>query len=110
MSKDLNNTILFDIYSPLLTDKQRNTLDLYLNEDLSLSEISELSGITRQGVLGCIKTGISKLEELEKELCLAARFKDISEKMNELEELLRKEQLNEEKAVLEKLNGIKELL
>ena len=42
--------MLCDIYGSLLSEKQRNSLDLYCNEDLSLSEIAENTGITRQGV------------------------------------------------------------
>ena len=42
--------VLFDLYSPLLSPRQRDVLDLYYNDDLSLSEISEDLGITRQGV------------------------------------------------------------
>ena len=56
MAKDLENTILFDVYGSLLTEKQRETLEYYYNDDLSLGEISEETGITRQGVMNCIKT------------------------------------------------------
>ena len=45
---------LYDLYAPLLNERQREILDLYYNEDQSLAEISENVGITRQGVRDCI--------------------------------------------------------
>ena len=85
MSKNLDYTILFDIYSPLLTDKQRETLDLYYNEDLSLGEIAESTGITRQAVMGCIQKCEQRLDELERDIGLAKRSKKISELLNLIE-------------------------
>ncbi len=78
MSKDLGYTILFDIYSPLLTEKQRDTLDMYYNDDLSLGEIAETTGVTRQAVMGCIHSSEQRLDELEEQLGLAGRFRKIS--------------------------------
>jgi predicted DNA-binding protein YlxM (UPF0122 family) len=46
----LHMSIMFDFFGELLTEKQREYFDLYHNEDLSLSEIAEKAGITRQGV------------------------------------------------------------
>ena len=43
-------TMLFDFYGELLTDRQKEFFDLYYNEDLSLAEIAENAGISRQGV------------------------------------------------------------
>ena len=58
-------TMLLDFYGSLLSDKQEEYLDLYLNEDLSLSEIAERSGITRQGVHNVIKSAVKSLEGIE---------------------------------------------
>lgn len=85
MSKSLDHTILFDIYAPLLTEKQRDTLDLYYNEDLSLGEIAESTGITRQAVMGCIQKCESRLEELENVMGLADRFRKMTALLDELE-------------------------
>ena len=94
MPKDLRYTLYLDMYSPLLTDKQRETLDLYYNEDLSLGEISEVVGITRQGVMNCIKTSEARLSELEEEMGLVERFKLLKNKVETLENELK---LNENK-------------
>lgn len=48
MSKNIENAILLDTYGSMLTEKQYDTLSLYYDEDLSLSEIAENMGITRQ--------------------------------------------------------------
>ena len=63
--KDLTISILLDAYGALLTERQRELVDLYYNEDLSLAEISENTGITRQGVRDGIKKSESFLRECE---------------------------------------------
>ena len=49
MNKDLNMSILLDLYGELLTEKQRDVLELYYNDDLSLAEIAQQYEISRQG-------------------------------------------------------------
>jgi len=61
----LQMTMLFDFFGDLLTDKQREYFDLYHNEDLSLSEIAEKAGISRQGVCDIIRRAENSLTELE---------------------------------------------
>ena len=68
MSKNLDIAILLDFYGGMLTEKQRDAIDLYYNQDLSLSEIAEHEGITRQGVRDSIKRGEAILFELEEKL------------------------------------------
>lgn len=77
MPKNLQITLLFDFYGDMLTDKQKEVVDLYYNEDLSLAEIAQHSGITRQGVRDSIKRAESTLLEMEERLGLAARFGEI---------------------------------
>ena len=67
-------TMLLDYYGGTLTDKQREYLDLYYNEDLSLSEIAELTGITRPGVHNIINRSRTKLMELERSTGIVERF------------------------------------
>ncbi len=67
MAKDLNISALLDFYGPFLSEKQRNLLHHYYNEDLSLSEIAENEQITRQGVRDLIKRGELQLKKYEDE-------------------------------------------
>ena len=53
--KNMKFPILLDTYGSLLTDRKREILDYYYNEDYSLAEISEITGISRQGVRDSIK-------------------------------------------------------
>ena len=62
--KNLAYSVLLDFYGPVLTDKQRVILTEYYDEDLSLAEIAENLGITRQGVRDAIKHGEAALDEL----------------------------------------------
>ena len=58
-------TMLFDFYGELLTDRQKEFYDLYYNEDLSLSEIAENYGISRQGVRDVIVRAENYMTEIE---------------------------------------------
>ena len=79
MGKDLSISVLLDIYGDMLTEKQKEVIELYYNEDLSLGEISELSGITRQGVRDSIKRGEAFLQEMEDKLQFAQKFKELAQ-------------------------------
>lgn len=76
--KNLDISVLLDYYGSLLPDKQRQLAELYYYEDLSLSEISENEGITRQGVRDAIKRAESTLTETEQKLGLVRRMNEIS--------------------------------
>ena len=68
MEKNVEISMLLDIYGKLLTEKQYFLLDDYYNQDLSLSEIAENEGITRQAVRDNLKKGENKLLEYEEKL------------------------------------------
>ena len=68
MEKNVKISMLLDIYGKLLTEKQFQMLDDYYNQDLSLSEIAENEGITRQAVRDNLKKGENKLLEYEEKL------------------------------------------
>lgn len=74
MSKNLEISVLLDYYGGMLTDKQRDVIDLYYNQDLSLAEIAEHEKISRQGVRDNIKRGEAYLTELEENLHLAKQM------------------------------------
>ena len=71
--KDMTFSVLLDYYGPVLSEKQRAILTEYYDQDLSLAEIAENYGITRQGVRDAIKHGEATLTELEKNLGYAEK-------------------------------------
>lgn len=77
MAKNLEIPFLLDFYGEMLTEKQRNCLAYYYEEDLSLSEIAENEGISRQGVRDSIKRAEAQLFDMEKRLGLAKRFTEM---------------------------------
>lgn len=84
MSKDLGVAVLLDYYGQMLTNRQRDVMELYYDEDLSLGEIAELVKITRQGVRDFIKRGEEQLRELESKLHLADKGRRSRAIMEEL--------------------------
>ena len=82
--KDMQISLLLDFYGDMLTEKQRDVIELYYNEDLSLAEIAAHSKITRQGVRDSIKRAESTLLELEERLGLAKRFRRIQEGLDKI--------------------------
>lgn len=90
MAKNLELSYLLDFYGNALTEKQQEMMEQYYNEDLSLSEIGENFGITRQGVRDAIKHGESSLLELEEKVGFAAKYRQVQEKLTEMEQIIRK--------------------
>ncbi len=74
MAKNLDMIMLLDFYGDMLTQKQRDFISYYYNDDLSLAEIAENAGITRQGVRDAIKRAESLLVEMEERVGFVARF------------------------------------
>ena len=68
MKDDLQFLRLWDLYSPLLTATQREITDLYFNYDLSLGEIAEQKGVSRQSVSDCLNKSRKQLESYEAKL------------------------------------------
>ncbi len=88
MAKDLEMGALLDFYGEVLTEKQREMLRQYYNDDFSLSEIGENFGITRQGARDAIKHGESTLLELEAKVGFAARYRRVQQTLDRLEQLV----------------------
>ncbi len=78
-------TMLFDFYGEMLTPRQKEFYDLYYNEDLSLGEIAENYGITRQGVRDVIVRAEAVLTELEDKTGLIKRFHTMREQLQTLQ-------------------------
>ncbi len=92
MEQFLYESILFDLYGALLTDKQQECLRMQLFEDLSMSEIGDALGISRQAVYDNIHRGEKAMEAYEQKLGLAARYRreqaslqDVSKLVSSLE-------------------------
>ena len=76
MMKNLGIALLLDFYEYFLTPNQRNLLDLYYNNDYSLSEIAQMEGISRQAVQDGLKRGEAELVSLEAKLHLSKKYYD----------------------------------
>ncbi len=121
MDNNAKIALLFDFYGNLLTDRQAESIDLYYNEDLSLSEIGEHMGITRQGVRDNIKRAEHTLNDAEEKLGLAARFLSIKSDLSRIDEIIRdiesspdiinlsnslKRKINDILIIIHEINGI----
>lgn len=78
-------SMLYDFYGDLLTDRQKEFYDLYYNEDLSLAEIAENYGISRQGVRDVIVRGEAALTEIEDKTHLIRRFHEMHRQLASVE-------------------------
>lgn len=85
MDKNVEISMLLSFYGNILTSKQAEAAQLYYNEDLSLSEIADIAGITRQGVRDNIKRAENILYDMEDKLGLCGRFLKIKDKLAEIE-------------------------
>ena len=98
---------LYDIYAPLLNDRQREVLSLYYNEDESLAEISENVGITRQGVRDCIVKSEALLCEFESALKLREKALKFDAMIDALKAEAKEKGADE--AFLTKISALKDL-
>lgn len=99
-------SMLFDFYGELLTDKQREYFDLRYNEDLSLGEIAEQCGISRQGVWDIIRRAETAMTEIEEKTGLIKRFIERNAQIDELQNELKSIGVTDE-GIMKKLEGLK---
>lgn len=83
MGKNLYISALLDVYGAFLNDKSRALTEYYYNDDLSLSEISENEGITRQGVRDQIKRAEAQLLSLEEKCHYCEKFLKLKQLAND---------------------------
>ena len=88
-NETLQMTMLYDFFGDLLTEKQREYYDLYHNEDLSLSEIARIAGISRQGVYDIITRAEMALEEMEMKTGVVHRWTETRAGLERAEALAR---------------------
>ena len=77
--------LLYDFYGDVLTPRQKEFYDLYYNEDLSLGEIAENYGITRQGVRDVIVRAEAILTDLEDKTGLIKRFHTMRQQLEQVQ-------------------------
>ena len=98
MKDDLHFLRLWDLYSPLLTATQREITDLYFNYDLSLGEIAEQKGVSRQSVSDCLQKCRKQLEKYEEKLKFAKALDELSLEysayMTQVERFIEREKMN----------------
>ena len=108
MEKNVKISMLLQIYGKLLTEKQYELLDDYYNNDLSLSEIAENLGITRQAVRDNKSKGENKLFEYEEKLNIMKKTLELDEKIAiVLSEITKLKTQSTDKEVAKVLNHIK---
>lgn len=75
LEDSLEISMLYDFYGPLLSERQQEFIRLYYDENLSLTEIAEGLGVSKQAVSSGIKSAEKKLKFYEEKLALVARWK-----------------------------------
>ena len=103
LRKKVDLAFLSAFYGGLLTDKQRQVLSLHCEEDLSLGEIAEEVGISRQAVHETITRAASRLNEMESSLGMAARFRRMESGLEEALAALKNAEYNRAEILLSDL-------
>lgn len=103
MERIVEQSLLYDFYGDLLTEHQKDIYEGYVLENLSLAELAESSGISRQGVHDLIKRVENMLEGYEEKLHLVAKFLHIKE---EVQKIQASESLNEAQEIAEEILDI----
>lgn len=88
MNEILEQSLLYDFYGELLSERQKEVYEQSVFEDLSLGEIARETGLSRQGVHDLVKRSRQLLEEYEKKLHLVEKFLSIKNKVEEIDNLL----------------------
>ena len=99
----LEMILLFDYYGDLLTDRQKLCLDMHYNQDLSLAEIAQEAGVSRQGVHDMLTRAAQRLFDMEEKLGMAARFQRMEEGLEECRTLMKEKRYDEAEGVIESL-------
>ena len=106
--KNLNIGFLLDFYGVLLSDRKRSVMDMYYNEDFSLSEIAEQIDISRQGVRDVIKKAEEELLFYEERLGLAKKMQTAEKEATELSNLSASTDIPDE--IRERITRLAELI
>lgn len=94
LEKKQRINLLMDLYEELLTDKQRDYLDLYYHQDLSLSEIALIKNVSKNAVYDNIRKAVSHLEKYEDKLKLLEKYTERLHIIDQLEEDIKEKHKN----------------
>ena len=94
---------LMAFYGGMLTDKQREVLTLHCEEDMSLAEIAQETGVSRQGVHDMLTRTAQRLTDMEEKLGVAARFRRMQNGLERCRALLQEKRYEEAGGVIDAL-------
>lgn len=106
MEKILEQSLLYDFYGELLNDYQKKTYEDFVLNDLSLGEIAQLQGISRQGVHDLIKRCNKLLFGYEQKLHLVEKFMNIARMVEEINDLTREFENNPDLHLIKRIQCI----
>ena len=106
MDQKLEQAYLYDFYGELLKERQRRIYEDFVFNDLSLGEIAQEEGISRQGVHDTVKRCTKALESYEKRLHLVQKFLRIKERVEQIHALASEFRTNQDMAVLDQMEQI----
>ena len=103
VSRKIELAWLTAFYGGLLTDKQRQVLALHCEEDLSLGEIAQEAGVSRQGVHDMLTRAAQRLFDMEEKLGMAARFQRMEDGLEKCRTLLQEKRYDEAERAIDTL-------
>ena len=103
VSRKIELAWLTAFYGGLLTDKQRQVLTLHCEEDLSLGEIAQEAGVSRQGVHDMLTRAAQRLFDMEEKLGMAARFQRMEDGLEKCRTLLKEKRYDEAERAIDAL-------
>lgn len=106
MEEKIEQGYLYDFYGELLNEHQRKIYEDFVLNDLSLSEIADEEGISRQGVHDMVKRCTKTLEGYEEKLHLIAKFQSAKQMVGQILELAGTFHQNHDDAIMEEIEQI----
>lgn len=103
ISRKVELAWLLDYYGGMLTDKQRQALTLHCEEDMSLGEIAQEAGVSRQGVHDMLTRAAQKLFDMEERLGLASRLTRLEDGLEQCRTALQSRRYDDAEGLLEQL-------
>ena len=84
LTKRINLSKLFDAYGVLLSDQQHKIFDMYINNNLSLGEVAEELGISRQAVKYALDNAVNSLENYESRLNFVTKLQGLKSRLESI--------------------------